>query len=434
MAGKGIVFFAAALAAWFLAAAVLPAQEGDYFIAREKGSLRFVQRLSWGHDELVYRYEVILEKEREEGYAEILSESTEESHLSVSLSPGRYRYAVGVYNLLDKLEYTMDWVYFEVLRALRPEIRSFSPEEFFKDDSDAPLLLALRGQDIAENADIMLRPLGRPVREIRPLKRETEDDRILLTFDGGQLEPGDYELYVRNPGGLDDSRGTLGVRMREKPKQLVVEQPVPEQPVAEQPAPEQSVPKQPAPEQESRKTVQAPSVRPDIGVSADYAPLLYLYGSLFAPDVFEDALFPLGAAGRLHALPLERNWGSLGAELSASWHRLEEQKDAYTVSAQLMEARLSLLYQYRLPNRIMALNFRIGAGMLLLKDFRFDYGNGGAALDSSYLTPSAGLSFQWRVAGRFFVEAGAIFAHILSADDSAQPGYLQPMLGAGWIW
>jgi hypothetical protein len=412
MAGRGAAFLAAAFAAWAFSAAVLPAQEGDYFIAREEGRERFVQRLSWGHDEYVYRYEAILEEEREGRYTVILRESTEESHLSVSLSPGRYRYAVGVYNLLDKLEYTMDWVYFEVLRALRPELRSFSPEEFFLDDSDSQLLLALRGQDIAEGADIMLRPLGRPLRTIRPRKTTAEGGVILLDFDKRQLDPGDYELYVRNPGGLDASRGTLGIRMREKAGQAVPEQPVPE----------------------PRKTGKAPSVRPDIGVSADYAPLLYLYGSLFGPDVFEDAVFPLGAAGRIYALFLKRNWGYLGAELSASWHRLEEEKDAYTVSARLMGTRLSLLYQYRLPNQIMALNFRLGAGILLLKDFQFDYGSGGDTLNSSYLTPAVGLSFQWLVAGPFFIEAGAVFTHILSAEDSAPPGYLQPVLGAGWIW
>jgi hypothetical protein len=301
MTGKGVVLLAAALAAWFFSAAVLPAQEGD-----------IVQRLSWGHDEYVYRYEVILEEEREGGYAAILRESTEESYLFVSLLPGRYRYTVEVYNLLDKLEYTMDWVYFEALGAPRPAIGSL-------------------------------------------------------------------------------------------------------------------------PEQEARKTGKVP-VRPDIGVSADYAPLLCLYGSLFAPDVFESAIFPLGAGGRIYALFLKRDWGYLGAELSASWHRLEEQKDAYTVSAQLLGARFSLLYQYRLPNRIMALNLRLGAGMLLLKDFQFDYGRGGDTLDSSYLTPAAGLSFQWLVAGPFFIEAGAVFTHILSVHDASQPGGLPPVFGAGWKW
>jgi hypothetical protein len=420
MAGRGAVFLGAAIAAWTLSAVLLPAQEGDYFIAREEGRERFVQRLSWGHDEYVYRYEAILEEEREGRYTAILRESTEESHLSLSLPPGRYRYAVEVYNLLDKLEYTMDWVYFEVFRALRPELYSFSPEEFVPEDRDSPLLLALRGQDIAENADIMLRPLGRPLRTLRPRKTTAEDGVILLVFDQRQLDPGDYEVYVRNPGGLDASRGTL--RIRERPGKAV----------PEQPAPGQAVPGQPVPA--PPKTAKAPSVRPDIGVSADYAPLLYLYGSLFARDVFESALFPLGAAGRLHVLPLKRNWGYLGAELSASWHRLEEQKEVYTVSARLMGARLSLLYQYRLPNQTMALNLRLGLGALLLQDFRFDYGNGGPTLDSSYLSPSAGLSFQWFVAGPFFVEAGAVFSHILSAEDSAQPGYLQPMLGAGWSW
>jgi hypothetical protein len=414
MAGKGAVFPAAMLALCLFSATVPGAQEGDYFLAGTEEDPRFIQRLSWGHDDLALRYEVILEEERDGRHVELLRKGTEQNHLSLSLPPGRYRYAVGVYNLLDKLEYTMDRVSFEVLRALRPEILSFSPEEFFLDASGYggsadPLLLSVNGQDIADDADSTLRALERPGVAIRPRRTETQGDTLLLVFDGGQLEPGDYEVYVKNPGGLDASRGTLVVRIREKEEPSV---------------PEPSVP----------QAAEAPPVRPDVGVSAGYAPLMYLYGALLAKDVFEGALFPLGAAAQIYVLPLKLNRMSLGVELGASWHRMEEDKAAYKVSAQLLEARLSLLFQRWLLNRIVALNLRLGAGMLLLKDFQFDYGNGADALDSMYPAIGAGLSFQWLVAGGFFIEAGATFTHLLSSDDSAQPGCLQPVLSAGWKW
>jgi hypothetical protein len=409
MASRGGFFPAAALALCFFSAAILSAQEGSRFLARDGADPRFVQRLSWGYDALAFRYEVILDQERNGRYVELLREGTEQNYLSLSLPPGRYRYAVGVYNLLDKLEYTMDRVYFEVLRALRPRILSFSPEEFFLDDG--PLLLALSGQDIAEGADIMIRVPGRPGRAIRPRQAATQGDTVLLSFGQEQLEPGDYEVYVRNPGGLEDSRGTIGIRVRKKE-----EPPAPEvasaEPAAEQAAQDASV----------------------IAVSAGYAPLIYLYGALLAADVFESPMFPLGVAARLQALPLKLDRISLGAALDVSWHWMEEQKDAYTVSAQLLEARLNLLCQYWLPNRIMALNLRLGGGLLLIKDFQFDYGKGGETLDSAYLSLGAGLSFQWQVAGPFFIEAGATFTHILSSGDNAQPGYLQPALSAGWKW
>jgi hypothetical protein len=406
MAARRRFFLAAALAACFFSAAFSGAQEGN-FLAGSGEDPRFVQRLSWGHDDLALRYEVILEAERNESYVEILREGTEQNYLSLSLPPGRYRYAVGVYNLLDKLEYTMDRVYFEVRRALRPRILSFSPEEFVLDIQDSgksrasALLLSVSGQDIEGDADILLREQGRPGIEIRPRQTETGGDSILLAFDSEQLETGDYEVYVQNPGGLDASRGTLRVRP-----------PTPEPVLGAKEGP----------------------ARPFIGVSAGYAPLVYIYGALIAANVFEDRFFPQGTAARVYLLPLRLDRISLGAEMDASWHRMEEQKTAYRVSAQLMEARLNLLCQYWLPNRIMALNFRLGAGLLLLQDFQFDYGSGGDTFDSAYLCLGAGLSFQWIVAGPFYLEAGANFTHLLSPGDNAQPGYLQPVLGAGLKW
>lgn len=387
----------------------LYAQEGDYFIVRDNDVPTFMQRLSWGHDEYVFRYEVILEEERDRGYVEILRKATEENYLVLSLRAGRFRYAVNVYNLLDKIEYTMDWVYFEVLRALQPRILRFTPGEIFLEraDTDADTLLTVNGEGLAPGADIMLRLRDSPPgpegleQAIRPRKQEIDGQTARLTFSSGQLEPGDYNVYIKNPGGLDDSRGILIVRLLESPVQTV------------------------------------PKTgffgRPDINVSLGYSPLLPLYGGLFTVGAFDSPLFPLGAAARISVVPLKWPRCNLGLELGGSWNKLEAQKEYYDVAAQLIEAQLSLLYQLWLPNRTMAFNFRLGAGLGIIRDFYFDYHSGkGDSLDSQYLSLDAGVSFQWLIMGPFFIEAGADFTHILSSGDTSAPGYLQPVLSAGW--
>jgi hypothetical protein len=407
MAGKSVCLLSVLLFIHIFSAAFLYAQEGDYFIVRENDGPRFMQRLSWGHDEYVLRYEVILEEERDQGYVEILRETTEENYLVLSLRPGRFRYAVNVYNLLDKMEYTMDWVYFEVLRALQPKILGFTPGEIFLEGPDTGLdtLLTVNGEDLAPGADIMLRPQGPegPDQGIRPRKQEIDGQTALLTFSRGQLEPGAYNVYIRNPGGLDDSRGILSVRLRETPEQVP------------------GIPKT------------AVFGRPDINVSLGYSPLMPLYGGLFSADVFNKPLLPLGVAARISALPLKWRRYSLGLELGGSWNRLEAQTEYYDVAAQLIEAQLSLLYQLWLPNRTMAFNFRLGAGLGIIGDFYFDYHSGkGDSLDSRYLSLDAGVSFQWFIKKPFFIETGADFTHILSSGDTSAPGYLQPVLSAGW--
>jgi hypothetical protein len=398
-------FFQACL----VSGALLYAQEtpaGDYFFQK-----RFVQRLSWEHDPLVFRYEVILEEEWDGEYRTVQRKSTQEHSLELSLRPGRYRYAVEVYNLFRRLEYTMDWVYFTVLNALKPEILTFSPEAFFL-GARSKRQLTITGRNIAPDALIMLRPLGGSSAEdgqgIRPLNTTFKGDTARLTFDNETLAPGAYDVYVRNPGGLEDSKGIFRV----------------------------------LPGQESEasggQTANARSRRPDIIISAGYAPVIPLYGSLFSDGafirpVFTGPIFPLGAAARVGLLPLKRDWGYVGVELNASWFKMEEQTKYYMVAAQDIAAHVGLLYQLWLPKRIMAINFRLGAGVNLVTDFYFDYGDGREdPLTSLYLSLDAGLSFQWHIKGPFFIDAGVDFTHVLSLDDHSQPGYLRPALSLGW--
>ncbi|GHV79940.1 hypothetical protein AGMMS49944_17310 [Spirochaetia bacterium] len=369
--------------------------EGDYRFEQ-----RFVQRLSWEDDPLVFRYEVVIEIERDGEYTEQLRESTTENFLSLSLRPGKYRYAVEVYNLLRQLEYTMDYVYFTVLNALQPEILTISPEAFFP-KTRSPWQITITGRNIDPEALIMLRPLGAPDgQDIRPRSTTFKGETLLLTFDKKELPPGIYDVYIRNPGGLADSRGILTVHEKS--------------------------------EAAGEKTADTRFTRPDIIISAGYVPAVPLYGGLFRGDAFESAIFPLGFAARVGVLPLKRNWGNLGAELNASWHKLEEQKSNYTVTAHDIGLYLNLLYQLWLPNRKMALNFHLGAGINWVADFYFDYGDGKEdPLTSAYLSLDAGFTFQWRFWGPLFLETGIDFIHVFSPKDQSQPGYLRPTLSIG---
>ncbi|GHV27730.1 hypothetical protein AGMMS4952_09930 [Spirochaetia bacterium] len=374
--------------------------EGDFFIEQ-----RFIQRLSWDHDPLVFRYEVILEAEQEGTYGELLRESTTANSLNLSLRPGRYRYAVEVYNLFRRLEYTMDWVYFTVLNALKPEILTFSPEAFSL-ETGFPRQITITVRDVDPQAVLMLRPLsvssGEGGQGIHPVKTALEGNTARLTFEDKQLAPGTYDVYVRNPGGLEDSKGLFRVRPHGS-------------------------------EESGEKTPGGRSRRPDIVISAEYAPALPLYGGLFSNGVFTSPVFLPGAAIRAGVLPLKRNWGYLGAELNVSWFKMEDQTKEYTVAAQNIAAHAGVLYQLWLPKQIAAINFRLGTGIDIITDFYFDYGEGREEpLTSLYLSLDAGVSFQWHISGPFYIETGVNFSHVLSLKDRSQLGYLRPALGLTW--
>jgi hypothetical protein len=387
--------------------------EGDFFIGWDDGGPRFIQRLSWNHHELVLRYEVILEEQINGENAELLRQSSQENSLLVSLRPGRYRYRVEVYNLLNQLEYTMDWTAFEVFNALQPRIDTFVPEEFFP-DTETQWKITINGQDIAEGADIMLRPRDGAGQGIRPQSMEVGGDSARLVFNEGLLAPGAYDVYIRNPGGLEASRGTFTVHLPAPPV---------EEAVAGDP---------------EEKSAPVRFRRPDIIISAAYTPVIPLYGVLFVDNVFKKSFFPLSFAVRGGVVPFK--WGQpgslrhyLGAELGLSWYRLKEQKENYAITAQVFGAQINLLYQMWLPHLSMAINFRFGAGLISLSDFYFDYGNGQKeSFSSGYLSLDAGLSFQWQIIGAFYIEAGADFTHILSSSNPSSPGYLRPVAGVRW--
>jgi hypothetical protein len=399
-----LLIFQAILASGALLYAQDPADQKSDGFRENSIERRFVRRLSWAHHDLVFRYEVILEEERDGAYKELLRESTEENSLNISLRPGWYRYTVEVYNLFRQLEYRMDWVYFTVLNALQPEILTFFPEAFFT-DGESPWQITIIGRNIDPEAFFMLRPRDVSREEaggIRPRNITFEENTALLTFERTQLAPGAYDVFVRNPGGLEDTVGIFEVRERVT-------------------AGENS-------DEPGEKT----SRRPDIMISAGYAPAIPLYGGLFHRGAFIQPAFPLGFAVRAGALPLKRHWGYLGAELNAAWYTMKEQSENYTIEAQDIGVYLNLLYQLWLPNRIMAFNFRLGTGLNLVADFYFDYGDGKEdPMTGAYLSLDAGFTFQWRITGPLFLETGLDFIHVFSPNDRFQPGYFRPTLSIG---
>ncbi|GHV06047.1 hypothetical protein FACS189485_13940 [Spirochaetia bacterium] len=384
--------------------------EGNFFI--EWRGPRFIQRIRWNPVEWALRYELSLEEEQAGKYEKLLQESTRENFLNVSLRPGRYRYQVGVYNLLDRLEYTSDWIFFEVLNALQPKIITFSPEEFFL-DTEEEWQITVTGEDIDAGADIRLQ--SKDGEGIRPRRIEVKGNTVLLVFDKGQLAPGSYQVHIRNPGGLEDS-GTFTVSLH-KPEEI------------------------PPGRQESSAAPSEPSGRPDFIISAAYAPLIPLYGILFVPNAFEEIYFLQGAALRFGVLPLKRGGeGPLakgfghyfGGELGVSWYRAEEAKERYTVGAQVLDFQIRALYQLWLPGRTSAFNFRAGMGVTTVLDLYYEYGDSTRHFTGEYISLGGGISFQLRIVSHLFFEIGMDFTHIFSPDDPSPPGYIRPSLGLLW--
>ncbi|MDR0450115.1 MAG: hypothetical protein LBH26_02505 [Treponema sp.] len=375
-----------------------PGTGGFFYIERTGEENRFIQRLDWERDAHAYRYEITIEERDSSGeYAEILREFRMENFIEFSLAPGLYRYRIQVYNLLNRPAGVSDWIPFRVIPALQPELHSYTQEYFppGKPYSRGALEITLYGANFAEGAVLDILPLDTGGDPVRPAGYSVFEESIRLVFDGNIPVPGRYRVNVRNPGGL---RNSLEITVTPPP------------------------------------FIAGDSSAPlflGFSISAEYTPLVPLYGYLFTP--FDHGFYPAGASLRADLMPFSRPWGDLGLELACSWNMLT----AGAMEVHLGGLHLNGIYQRQIFGERAALVARLGAGADILNGTNYDKA---ASIFNWILSVSGGVSLRWflpspgnspgTAAGTFYLEAGMEYTQLFAVDSPA--AYIKPGLGAGW--
>jgi len=187
----------------FGAASLLQAQSAGYSYVMENGEPRFMQRLAWNGGEYALRYEVLIERQENGNYINYRQESTTALFIDISLPPGEYRFRVIPYDILDRPGVGTQWAQIEVLRAMQPEILD-TPGRYIESDNARIQAYEIDGKDIAPDAEIFFR--GQNGEMVAPVDVDiAENGSVLLQFDRDKLKTGEYELIVKNPGGLETS-------------------------------------------------------------------------------------------------------------------------------------------------------------------------------------------------------------------------------------
>jgi hypothetical protein len=361
-------------------------QGGNSFrVAVTPQGRQIIQRLSWFRDENDFRYEVIIEKQDENGaFTQILRQERTENFIEISLTTGRYRYRVLVYNLLDRLEYTTNWAGFSIDQARLPALNRISPNRFTLTGRDEPWIIELEGTNLLPESELTLRLSGGEGTPILPREYTAFPDggggRVV--FNSGDLTAGLYDLYVRNPGGFE-AHGECIVRNR---------------------------------------------LSFDLSVSASYSPAFPVHGYL--KDLYKGGIQPLGFSMEIDFLPLKRDWGSLGLGAFASWNYLRTAETDPWASAHLFDFRLDLVYQHTLSPHL-ALGLRLGGGQALV--LALSYRLNGVRQDPlSTWIPSlgGGGGLKWLFHPHGFAELGLDYVNLFSADGPQ--GFLFPHTGIGW--
>jgi len=379
------------IAAFFIFS-VLPfvyAQEEDYIYDPSGDPPRFIQRLSWIGDEYALSYEVVIEKEDGFGnYVEMLREKTNERSVSVSLASGFYRYSVIPLNLLGLPDKGSEWRIFEVLPAYMPSIDKFYPPVFFM-DRYMERELDIAGDNLLEESEIYLR---KGAYKIYPIDRIIFNKRrAKLIFDDLKLISGDYEIYVKNPGGPETSAEGFSITYR-KPL--------------------------------------------DLFYKISWVPVIPAYGEF--KRVFGSEMYMAGAGMSFEAVSSARSSFNGGLELSVSAFALDplftfqtgidEIADNFSnfgSGAVCAEFDLNILFQKQFMLKRMSVTFRFGVGGTFMSN------SGIQNMDSLLLHINLGLSYLYVIHELFFVEAGVVLSHFFALDSS---GFIKPKLTFGWMF
>jgi hypothetical protein len=345
---------ALALPLFIALASFAEAQSAGYFLDPNSEEPRFIQRFVWSGGEYTLRYEIIIERQEGRTFRRHTQRFTTDTFIEVSLPPGRYRYCVIPYDILNRPSDGTDWVNIEVRHALKPELIDFSQDNF-KENGKTIILFDIYADNIDMDAEIFLREKnGKPV---APDEIEFFDDGgFRLFFDSRLLKETEYEVYVKNPGGLENSLGIVYVE--------------PESPFK-------------------------------INIGAAWMPMFRIYGDTADWDM---TLF--GAGVRL-SLAFNFSAFYIGPELTASFFMIPG--ITHFAGGQTLGADFGLLFGKQMPNKKTAFHLRLGGGYSMLlgqEELLF------------YFRAYTGVSFFWRVARNLFFEIGADYTHCFNDDFS----------------
>lgn len=379
----------------FFSVSVLCAQnvEPGFFIDNTSDPPSIFQRLVWDKDNYVLHYQIVIYfyNERYEIYHD---EITENNFLEISLHPGRYRYNVTPYDLLGRRGESSEWKEFIILPAYQPRIERFTPESFFLDQR-LERVLNIAGYNLLDVSEIYLRNNWRFLTPIRV--DIINNNRARLVFDDELLRTGIYQIYIRNPGGLEAFADGFVVGYR-KPL--------------------------------------------DIFLKTSLSPLIPIYGDF--NDYFGTRLYLTGITFALEVISSKRSTFNGGLELAASGYLLNP---ALTIKSSMYDFfegfqeigngvsfadfSINISLQKRFNHNKIAVTSRFGCGFSLLSS----YGDFARNEEGDKARENFSLHLNLGVAGLFYIfdalniEIGVDFVHHLTANNS---GFIRPKLGLAW--
>ncbi len=377
------------------------------------------QFLEWDEDapEFVLCYEVVIEEcnLKTNEWSEIRRNKTEDNtpriQVNPLLPPGKYRYKIISYNMIEIAATESDWYDFMIYQAFQPKVNSLSAnvnksstlylEEFndgiFKIEGENLFSPDKSPTSYTEYKLSNIKKKNSFVNVSEILESDNKKARSLsVKFDMNSLDTGKYYFVATDASGLkseEDKKSLLTIKYK--------------------------------------KAV-------DFDVSGGYSCPVILYDDTIK-TYMGSSVWPLSMYAKASFIPFKHKYGYLGMGVSANYTRMSVEFDDYSVYGNMLNTHGLFIFQFPIRvktnsgyKHIMTLEAHGGVGITAIYDLKFDFERGDVSdpLNSVNLSFIAGGAIQFYTVGRLFVELNVDYIQAFMSDMSL--GMLVPSAGIGW--
>lgn len=373
-----------------------------------------VQPFAWEDAGDVLYYDILIEKLNENTgvWEEYYTHQTDEVeterciiYLNPPLVPGKYRSTIGIYNILGIYEEEMIQVSeFPVLQGFKPEVRNVTYPLYMRsiiylDDIDNDGILEIEGQNLflpktddeqyEAYTEYYLQGKAFKIKPVEILSHDEKNRSIKLRFDMNNLDVGNYYFVAKDASGLHSEINTSSA-LTVKFKKVV-----------------------------------------DLDVTAGYFCPIILHDDTI-PTYMGNNVWPISAQAKIDFMFFKRNWGYFGAGVKATATRMEKKFDFYSIDGNLFSGYGMFVYQLPMFKRRVLLDMHVGGGVTYFNNFvfHFEHDLESEPLNTISLSGIAGLSAQFYINKRLFIEGGADYQITFNSDSTL--GILAPFVSVGW--
>lgn len=468
-------FFPAKKIKFLFLAATLFVQIFCAFSQENQGEKKlFEQKIQWEKDENAFGYNVEI---RELKTGKKYNFETEENFLNLNLSAGLYEYQVTVLNPFGRAQSQTEWNPLEILQAKTPEFVKIPEKVVVPSAKSEKFSIETEMDNVNEDTSVFLvnEKTQQKIEGTLVVKKSVDGTKHAAA-EFPKVEGGEWKLCAENPFGLKKESSSIEI-VDQKTEEARIAEAARKKAEAEKARlaeiarieEEKRLAEEARIAEESRLKAEAEKARlaeiakieaekrlaEEKRIQQDKAQVQSaeeksvrkkakrIFGFYVAPDCgifyspffneFSDGKVLPFAGLKIGFVPELKNPNRFGVELETNVSRYSIKTSDYDYSDSFSFLKLNLLYQRRITEKRLKLNFRAGGNLMFIQNF-MDYKNSTISKKDAaygYLGVHGGPSLVF-TAGNLNLESG--FDYHYEFIGGMQTDFLSPFVSVGFRW